>query len=39
MGDWKPDKTVSVAGWDESEYLLHLWTITKEIKAKASAKQ
>jgi uncharacterized protein (TIGR03000 family) len=36
MGDWQPDKTVSVAGWDESEYLIHLWTITNEIKEKAA---
>jgi uncharacterized protein (TIGR03000 family) len=38
MGDWEPDKTISVAGWDESEYLIHLWTITKEIKEKAAKK-
>jgi hypothetical protein len=35
MGDWKPDKTVSMSGQDEDEYQLHLWTITKEIKEKA----
>jgi uncharacterized protein (TIGR03000 family) len=32
MGDWKPDKTVSVDGYDSSEWELHLWTITEEIK-------
>jgi tRNA A58 N-methylase Trm61 len=32
MGDWKPDKTVAVDGWEGAEYELHLWTITEEIK-------
>jgi precorrin-6B methylase 2 len=36
MGDWKPDKSVYVPGWDEGEYQLHLWTITKEIKERAA---
>ena len=36
MGDWKPDKTVSMSGQDESEYQLHLWTITKEVKERAA---
>jgi hypothetical protein len=33
MGDWKPDKTVSV-GSDEGGglYELHLWTVTDEVK-------
>jgi uncharacterized protein (TIGR03000 family) len=35
LGDWKPDKTVSMPGWDEVEYQLHLWTITKEVKDRA----
>lgn len=35
MGDWKPDKTVSVDSYDISEYELHLWTITEEIKQRA----
>jgi hypothetical protein len=34
MGDWKPDKTVSVAGYESSEYELHLWTMTEELKRK-----
>lgn len=34
MGDWKPDKTVSVDGYESSEYELHLWTITEELKRK-----
>jgi uncharacterized protein (TIGR03000 family) len=34
MGDWKPDKTVSIDGYDIGEYELHLWTITHEIKRK-----
>lgn len=36
MGDWKPDKTVSIDGWEGSEFELHLWTITDEIKRKVS---
>jgi uncharacterized protein (TIGR03000 family) len=31
MGDWKPDRTVSV-GIDYLEYELHLWTVTEELK-------
>jgi uncharacterized protein (TIGR03000 family) len=27
LGDWKPDKTVTVNGTDGDEYTLHLWTI------------
>ena len=34
MGDWKPDKTVSVPGFESGEYELHLWTITEDIKRK-----
>jgi uncharacterized protein (TIGR03000 family) len=34
MGDWKPDKTVSVPGYESGEYELHLWTITEDIKRK-----
>ena len=34
MGDWKPDKTVSVDGYEGVEYELHLWTITDDIKRK-----
>src|SRR5688572_7096684 len=31
MGDWAPDKTISVES-DQGVYQLHLWTITEEIK-------
>jgi uncharacterized protein (TIGR03000 family) len=37
MGDWKPDRTVSVGpiGFDENPiYELHLWTVTDELKRK-----
>lgn len=34
MGDWRPDKTVAVPGYETSEYEVHLWTITEEIKKK-----
>ena len=33
MGDWKPDRTVSV-GIDYLDYELHLWTVTEELKRK-----
>ena len=36
MGDWKPDKTVRVDTPGRS-YLLYLWTITQDVKEKASA--
>ena len=36
MGDWTPDKTIEMTGSDESEYKIHLWTITKEIKERAA---
>jgi uncharacterized protein (TIGR03000 family) len=32
MGDWKPDKTVTVSSEQGGEYELHLWTITEELK-------
>jgi uncharacterized protein (TIGR03000 family) len=34
MGDWKPDKTVSITSAEGGEYELHLWTITEELKRK-----
>lgn len=35
MGDWQPDKTVSVPGYDSSDYEVHLWTITEEVKRRS----
>lgn len=35
MGDWKSDKSITVKGEDGDEYLLHLWTITEDVKKKA----
>jgi len=35
MGDWKPDKTVSVSSAEGGEYELHLWTVTDELKRQA----
>jgi hypothetical protein len=32
MGDWKPDKTVTVDGDYGEPYELHLWTITEAHK-------
>ena len=32
MGDWKPDKTVSVDNPAGEEYQLHLWIVTEEVK-------
>ena len=34
MGDWKPDKTVTIPSDQGGEYELHLWTITEEVKRK-----
>lgn len=34
MGDWKPDKTVSVSSVEGDAYELHLWTVTEELKRK-----
>ncbi len=42
MGDWKPEKTITVKGQDGDEYVLHLWTITgkeKEGKYEKSDKE
>ena len=33
MGDWTPDRTISVSA-DDGVYELHLWTITEELKRK-----
>lgn len=38
MGDWQPDKTITVKGDDGEEYLLHLWTITEDVKKRAEVK-
>ena len=32
MGDWAPDKTVSVMSDDGGVYELHLWTVTEDVK-------
>ena len=34
MGDWKPDKTVTISSDEGGEYELHLWTVTEELKRK-----
>jgi uncharacterized protein (TIGR03000 family) len=37
MGDWQPDKTLSIQSDDGGgTYDLHLWTITEEVKRKAA---
>jgi uncharacterized protein (TIGR03000 family) len=36
MGDWKPDKTISVGDADGLEYELHLWVITEELKRRTA---
>jgi uncharacterized protein (TIGR03000 family) len=35
MGDWQPDKTVTIPGYDIGEYELHLWTITEDLKRRS----
>jgi uncharacterized protein (TIGR03000 family) len=32
MGDWEPDKTITINSQAGGEYELHLWTITEEVK-------
>lgn len=32
LGDWKPDKTVTVTGEDGDEYKIHLWTVKEKKK-------
>jgi uncharacterized protein (TIGR03000 family) len=34
MGDWEPDKTVSINSLDGVASELHLWTVTEELKRK-----
>lgn len=34
MGDWEPDKTISVNSAEGGEYELHLWTVTEQLKRK-----
>jgi hypothetical protein len=38
MGDWKPDKTVSVPSEEGGLFELHLWTITQEIKQRLASR-
>jgi uncharacterized protein (TIGR03000 family) len=38
MGDWKPDRTVTMQGPDGLEYQLHLWVITEELKRRGGVK-
>jgi uncharacterized protein (TIGR03000 family) len=38
MGDWQPDRTVSVDMYEDgSEYLVHVWTVTQEVKNRAAS--
>jgi len=30
LGDWKPEKTITVTGENQEEYTLHLWTVPKK---------
>jgi uncharacterized protein (TIGR03000 family) len=32
LGDWAPDKTITVTGQDGDEYKLHLWTVKEKGK-------
>jgi uncharacterized protein (TIGR03000 family) len=35
LGDWEPDRTITVMDEEEIPYTLHLWTVTQAIKDKA----
>ena len=37
MGDWEPDKTITVTSDEGGDYDLHLWTITEEVKRRAQS--
>ena len=30
LGDWQPDKTITVKGEDGDDYVLHYWVVKKE---------
>lgn len=36
MGDWMPDRTITVLLGDGFPFTLHVWTITPEVKARAA---
>ena len=38
MGDWPPDKTVSVTSTEGGIFEVHLWTITEEIKRRVASR-
>jgi hypothetical protein len=38
MGDWKPDKTVSVVSEQGGIFELHLWAITEDIKRQLASR-
>lgn len=38
MGDWQPDKSITVTSTDGIPYELHLWTVTEEIKRRATGR-
>jgi hypothetical protein len=37
MGDWKPEQSVAVGGFEGGDYELHLWRITEDLKRKAAS--
>jgi uncharacterized protein (TIGR03000 family) len=34
MGDWQPDRTISVTSAEGGDFDVHLWTVTEEVKRK-----
>jgi uncharacterized protein (TIGR03000 family) len=38
MGDWEPERTVTIDSAEGGQYELHLWTITPELKRRASGR-
>jgi uncharacterized protein (TIGR03000 family) len=38
MGDWPPDRTISVSSAEGGTYDLHLWTITEAVKRRLDAR-
>jgi len=39
LGDWAPDKTITVTGQDGDEYKLHLWTVKEKGKGGDKSKK
>ncbi len=39
IGDWAPDKSITIKGNDGDDYDLHLWTVKEKVKEKEKDKK